>query len=125
MLEYKGYLGDPRYDDEHHVFGGQVLNIARDGIHFEGRTVEEVEQGFRDSIDDYLDWCAEEGREPEQPHSGKFMVRLDPKLHGSAVREALRREKSLNQFVSEAIAAHIEAGPKPRARRKASRKAAY
>lgn len=116
MLEHKGYLGDPRFDAEHRVFAGRVLNIARDGIHFEGRTVDEVEQAFRDSIDDYLEWCGQEGREPEKPHSGKFMVRIDPALHGRAVEEAVRREKSLNAFVGEAISAQIGAAPKSRSR---------
>jgi len=43
-----------------------VINI-RDVVTFEGETVEEVQQAFRDSVDDYLAFCAERNEEPEKP----------------------------------------------------------
>lgn len=42
---------------------------------FEGASVEEVQQAFRKSVDDYLAFCAERGESPEKPFSGKFVVR--------------------------------------------------
>ena len=51
MLEYKGYFGTVEADDG--VFLGRVSGL-RDVITFEGATFAEVEQAFRDSIDDYL-----------------------------------------------------------------------
>jgi predicted HicB family RNase H-like nuclease len=35
-----------------------VLDL-RDVVTFQGRSVEEIEQAFRDSIDDYLAFCEE------------------------------------------------------------------
>ncbi len=66
MLKYKGYKGRAIYDDEARIFHGEVVGI-RAVITFQERTVEEIEKAFRDSINDYLDWCKKRGKEPE-PH---------------------------------------------------------
>jgi predicted HicB family RNase H-like nuclease len=57
MLEYKGYIGNIEADDS--AFAGRVSGL-RDVVTFEGQTVAEVEQAFRDSIDDYLVFCMED-----------------------------------------------------------------
>ncbi len=64
MMRYKEYIGDVEYDDRAKIFHGEVVN-TRDGITFQGTTVEELEQAFRDSIEDYLSWCREEAVQPE------------------------------------------------------------
>lgn len=58
MMKYKGYCGQVAYDDEAQLFHGQVTGL-KDTITFQGATVEELEQAFRDSIDDYVAWCKE------------------------------------------------------------------
>ena len=55
MLKYKGYTGCVVYDDEAHIFHGELVGL-RAVITFQGTTVKEIEQAFQDSIDDYLDW---------------------------------------------------------------------
>jgi predicted HicB family RNase H-like nuclease len=66
MLKYKGYVGRADFDDEAGLFHGEVLAL-RDVITFQGRSVEELEQAFRDSIDDYLEFCANRREEPDRP----------------------------------------------------------
>lgn len=66
MMKYKGYTGDVEYDDEAKIFHGEVLGI-KDVVTFQGTTVNEIEQAFKDSVDDYLAFCAERGEEPDQP----------------------------------------------------------
>ena len=63
MMDYKGYVGRVEYDDEAGIFHGEVIN-TRDVITFQGETVEELRKAFRDSVDDYLAFCAERGEEP-------------------------------------------------------------
>jgi len=58
MLEYKGYTGHVEFDDEAGLFHSEVLD-TRDVITFQGISVEQLEQAFRESIDDYLEFCAE------------------------------------------------------------------
>jgi predicted HicB family RNase H-like nuclease len=105
-MEYKGYLGNVEYDDEAKIFHGDIIN-TRDVITFQGTTVKEIEKAFKDSINDYITWCKEEGVEPEKPYSGKFNVRLSPQLHRQAVIIAKKKRISLNNFVEKAITDEI------------------
>ena len=102
MLEYKGYSGRVEFDDEAGLFHGEVLD-TRDVITFQGQSVSELENAFRDSIDDYLDFCRERGEPPEKPFSGRFMVRMPPELHRQLYLEAKRDGKSLNQLIAERL----------------------
>jgi predicted HicB family RNase H-like nuclease len=103
MLEYNGYTGQVEFDGEARLFHGEVLD-TRDVITFQGTTVEELEQAFRESVDDYLEFCAERGEEPDRPFSGRLMVRLNPRLHRRLYVEAKRLGKSLNQYISDRLA---------------------
>jgi len=100
MLEYKGYVGHAEYDSESHVFHGEVLD-TRDVITFQSDTVKGLERAFRESIDDYLHFCAERGDTPDKPFSGRLMVRLPPELHRRAFVQAREQGKSLNQWIAE------------------------
>ena len=63
---YKGYIGQAQWDDDAQLFHGDVLHL-RDVITFEGDTPAETEAAFRDSADDYLEWCAELRHAPGTP----------------------------------------------------------
>ena len=102
MMTYKGYMAQVEYDDEARIFHGEVMN-TRDVITFQGTSVEELEEAFRGSVDDYLSWCEEEGTNPEKPYSGKFNLRLSPELHREMVITAKRMNVSINGFVEKAI----------------------
>ena len=56
MMKYKGYLGTVAYDDEAEVFYGSVIGI-KDVVTFQGRSVDEIKQAFKDSVNDYLAFC--------------------------------------------------------------------
>ena len=99
---YKGYMGTVEYDAQAKIFHGDIIN-TRDVISFQGTTVSEIEQAFKDSINDYIAWCEEEGVEPEKPYSGKFNIRLSPELHRQIAVLAKKRRMSLNSFVEKAI----------------------
>ena len=62
MMNYKGYIGQVEYDDENRIFSGSVIN-TRDVITFQGESVQELENAFHESVDDYLAWCREDGVE--------------------------------------------------------------
>ncbi len=79
-MTYKNYVGVAEFDDEAGVIRGQVVNI-RDVITFQGSTVEEVRQAFRDSVDDYLAFCAERGEDPERPLEAEAPINLGPGVH--------------------------------------------
>jgi predicted HicB family RNase H-like nuclease len=102
MLKYKGYTGHTIFDDEAGIFHGEV-DDTRDVITFQGRSVDELETAFRESIDDYLEWCAERGKSPDKPFSGKVVLRMPSPLHRRLAIEASRQGKSLNTVVLEKL----------------------
>ena len=106
-MEYKGYFGKVEFDDEANIFHGEIINL-RDVITFEGETVEELRKAFHDSVEDYLEFCAERGEDPEKPYSGKFIVRVDPELHKTIAIQARKTGESLNTWVNETFLKYIK-----------------
>lgn len=102
MLRYKGYVGRAEFDDGGGLFHGEVIGL-RDVVTFQGRSVDDLETAFRESVDDYLEFCAERGEEPDQAFSGRLMLRLPPELHRKAYLGAKREGKSLNQWIGDKL----------------------
>ncbi len=102
MMNYKGYIAKVEYDDENRVFTGSVIN-TKTVITFYGSSVDEIEKEFKASVDDYIEWCMEDGVEPEKPYSGKFNVRFTPELHQQAAVGAKMLGISLNSFVEKSV----------------------
>lgn len=102
MMEYKGYIGHVEFDDEADILHGEVIN-TRDVITFQAKSVEELHQVFRESVDDYLEFCANRGESPDRPFSGKFSLRLDPELHRRLYLAAQTKKKSLNAWLTETL----------------------
>ena len=101
-MTYKGYEGVVEFDEEAQVFTGEVIN-TRDVITFQGKSVRELERAFRESIDDYLEFCKSRHEEPEKPFSGKLMVRMPPTLHRRIALEARRKGESVNRYIVERL----------------------
>ncbi len=107
MMKYKGYIGHVEYDDEAKIFHGEVVGLS-DIITFQGKSVEELEQAFKDSVDDYLIWCKERGEKPEKTFSGTFNLRIPPELHAKLASQAKSVGISLNSYVTEKLRSSIE-----------------
>jgi predicted HicB family RNase H-like nuclease len=99
-LKYKGYTGIVEFDEESSSLFGRVVGL-RDLITFQGDSVTEVIQAFHDSVDVYLELCAERGESPERPYSGQFVLRIDPHLHRAVSHAAEERGLSLNSLIEE------------------------
>ena len=102
MIEYKGYVGIFELDPEIDSFHGTVIN-TNDVITFYGSSIAELREEMRNSVDEYLEFCREKGREPEKPFSGKLMIRTSPELHRRIVLEAARHRVSMNAYVQEIL----------------------
>jgi predicted HicB family RNase H-like nuclease len=97
-MKYKGYEGIVTFDDDAKIFHGEVIGL-KDVITFQGTSVDELEQAFKDSINDYLLWCKERNELPEKSFSGNFRVRISTSLHAQLASEAARKHISLNQLI--------------------------
>ena len=100
-------FGKVEFDDEANIFYGEVINL-RDVVTFQGETVNKLRKAFRDSIDDYLEFCATRGEEPEKPYSGKFVVRVEPELHKTISIQAKKNGKSLNAWIQATLSKVIK-----------------
>jgi predicted HicB family RNase H-like nuclease len=130
MMEFKGYIGKVEFDDDAEIFHGEIIN-TRDVITFQGRSVAELTKAFRDSVDDYLEFCKQRGEAPEKPFSGQFVTRIPPELHRLVNVAAAHSGKSLNAWVTEQLQNAVQhviatktAGQKAAARPKAVKKVA-
>ena len=103
MMTYKGYTGKVELDDEVGILFGRVIDIT-DVITFKGTTVDEIRQAFRDSVDDYLEFCQELGKEPDKPFSGKLPFRTTPERHRKIFLAAKLAGKSINAWMDDTLA---------------------
>ena len=106
VLSYKGYCATVEYDAEARLLCGSVVGM-RDGVYFEAESSSGIEAAFHEAIEDYLELCREKGKVPEKSYKGSFNVRINPELHRGAAIAAATKKESLNQFVSDAIAAAL------------------
>ncbi|WP_417816605.1 type II toxin-antitoxin system HicB family antitoxin [Tritonibacter scottomollicae] len=102
VMTYNGYTARIEYDDEDGILFGQIAGI-RDGVSFHADSVDELRGAFREAVDDYIATCAEVGKDPQKPYSGKVMFRVDPEVHRKAAIAAEVSGKSLNQWAEEVL----------------------
>lgn len=107
-MEYKNYVGSVEFSESDGVFFGKVMGI-RSLISYEGTTAKELVEDFHGAVDDYLELCAAEGKEPERAYKGSFNVRVSPELHKQAVIYASSRQMSLNSLVEQALRSSLAA----------------
>lgn len=101
-IEYKGYLGSVEFSEEDGLFYGKVMGI-RSLISYEGETAKELLEDFHGAVDDYLEACAVEGKQPEVAYKGSFNVRISPELHKRLVVYATAHQMSLNSYIEETL----------------------
>ena len=107
-FNHKGYIGViDTIDEQANLLSGTVLGM-RDVLHFEGETPAQARESFVRTVDTYLDYCAQTGEPPEQPKSGRFMLRLSPQSHSLAEQAARLHRQSLNQWVEQQVERGIE-----------------
>ena len=108
MMKYKNYVGKVEFDAEAGLLHGEVVGI-RDVVTFQGKSINEIKRAFRQSVDDYLNFCRERGEDPDKPCSGKFVVRVGSNLHRRLEVFARVSGKSLNALVAEFLEREVDA----------------
>ena len=98
-----GYKAVITYDSDIELFRGEFIGL-NGGADFYGSDVESLRREGAESLKVFLDVCKESGIEPKKQYSGRFNVRINPKLHEDAMAAAIAQGISLNELVSRAIA---------------------
>ena len=101
-LIYQNYNAVIRYSSADELFFGKVTGL-NDLISFEGTSVAELKEAFKEAIDDYLDACKTIGKSPDKTYKGIFNVRVSSGLHKKAATVALQHKMTLNDFVKTAL----------------------
>ena len=99
LLKYKGYYARIAFDPSADAFHGRVIGI-QDVIDFYGRTPDELRKEFKNSVEEYLTWCAEEGTKPEKTWLGKLTIRVDEDLHRRLAVAAAASGESINAWIT-------------------------
>jgi predicted HicB family RNase H-like nuclease len=102
-MTYKRYTASIEYSAEDGCLVGHILGI-RDIVGFHGDSVTEMRVAFEDAVDDYLENCANIGKEPDKPYSGNLTLRLGPELHAKLAIQAKIEGKSINTLVIDTLA---------------------
>lgn len=105
-LTYKNYIGTVNFSEEDGVFFGKVMGIT-DSISFEGDSVDSLVEDFHNAVDEYLEFCAENDKEPQQQYKGSFNVRISPDLHRQASLMAQARHISLNNLIEQSVKSYV------------------
>ena len=106
-MSYNGFAARVEFDAEDRLFVGHVAGI-RDIVGFHGESVAELEAAFREAVDDYIAACKKLGQTPDNPYSGRVMLRLPPEVHARASAAAQVQGLSFNQWAAQVLdtAAH-------------------
>ena len=102
MMKYRGYIAHIEYDEDDRLFVGHLAGI-KDIVGFHGATVDDLENSFHESVDNYLAISEETGRSAQRPYSGKLMLRIPPDTHAAVATAAKVHGKSINQWASEVL----------------------
>ena len=102
IIEYNGYIGTIEYSKEDKCFFGKI-DMINDLITFEAQNAIELEENFKNAVDEYIQTCKQLNREPQKAFRGVFNVRIGSELHRLAVLNATKIGVSLNTYIKSLI----------------------
>lgn len=101
-MQFEGYKAKIEYDPELDQFRGEILGL-NGSADFYGKSPAELRKEFKNSLKIFLEVCKEKKISPMKEFSGKFNLRIPPRLHGEIATRAAAEDKSINQWVSEVL----------------------
>ena len=107
QLEYKGYIGTIEFSKEDNCLFGKVIGMSQDGITYEGTTADELYSDFKSAIDEYLDYCHNNGIKPRKSYNGVLNIRIPANTHAKIAMLAVRTGTSINAIIKESIEKEI------------------
>jgi len=101
-MEVDGYKAKIEYDPELDQFRGEILGL-NGSADFYGKSSSTLRKEFKTSLKVFLEVCEEKGISPSKEFSGKFNLRIPPRLHSEIAARATGEDKSINQWVVETL----------------------
>ena len=106
-LEYNGYKGTVEYSKEDECLVRKVIGMHRDLILYEGNSLQELHQDYKNAIDSYIEGCIAEGVEPRKPFSGRLVLRMSSELHGRVAEAANESGTTINDFINRTLSSEL------------------
>ena len=108
ILKYNNFIATVKYSEEDEAFIGRIEGIDS-VVSFEGQSVKELKDAFKEAVESYLDFCNRKGIvESKKSYTGVFNVRLNSDLHRRTAIVAKSRGYTLNAFVKRSIERNLE-----------------
>lgn len=105
-LSYKGFIGTVCFSEKEGILFGKVIGI--EGlVNYEGYSVHELTESFREAVDDYIAYCQEQGIPLHKSYTGTLNIRISPETHSRLVVCARQQGISLNAFISRSLDATV------------------
>lgn len=102
-MNYKGQTARVEFDARDSILVGRLVGIT-DVVSFHADSVCGLRAAFEEAVEDYLETCSKIGKAPQQPASGRLMLRVPPEVHGAALVAAQAAGTSLNQWAAKVLA---------------------
>ncbi len=102
LMTIDGYKAVIQYDPDIEMFRGEFIGL-NGGADFYAADIKSLRREGEISLKVFVDMCKEDGVEPRKSFSGKFNVRISPELHERLILAAAGSDKSLNQWIIEAL----------------------
>ena len=71
ILTYKGFIGSVHFSADDKVFHGKIEGID-DLVTFEGNTADGLVKAFHEEVDDYVELCKAQNKEPLRSYKGSL-----------------------------------------------------
>lgn len=102
QLKYKDYVAKIEFSAEDLIFYGKIEGLS-DLVTFECENSKEVYDIFKSTVDEYIEFCINIGKEPERPYNGIFNVRIPGELHRKIYLDAISNGMTLNKYATLAL----------------------
>ncbi len=107
MIEINGVKAFIQYDPDIELFRGEFIGL-NGGADFYAGDIDTLKKEGSTSLKVFLDMCKEDDVDPYKLFSGKFNVRITPKLHEQISAASKAQMISLNEFINDAITAKLD-----------------
>lgn len=102
IIEINGYRAVVQYDPDIEMFRGEFIGL-NGGADFYAKDITGLRKEGEISLKVFLDMCQKDGVKPRKEYSGKFNLRVSPKLHAEIATMAAAAGKSLNQWIEDIL----------------------
>ena len=108
-LDYKGYIGSIEYNKNDKCMHGKVLGLSKKiCIIYEGHTIEELYNDFKEGIDHYLEDCREDGIQPEKTYYGLLNIQIPSEINTKVFTYIENHGISIDDFICDSIEKRLE-----------------